>query len=905
MRVWNGIAVAISGLLLLAWGGPGAFARSPSGSKTVEVHGAPASLTTVAFATPRQGYLGGSGSIWVTRDGGARWTEAWKGSGDVTQIDPVGPSHAFAVTTSGLLKTANGGRSWHALQEPDGTGTCMTDVNAPCLLNVHFVTPSQGYGVGALPQKSGTEPTAVTVSPSGKTLYVANATGTVTAFSLKLGRIAWFAKVGEAPGGLAVSPHGRYLYVADQNSNAVSTVDTRTHRVVATTPVLSNPCAVAVKPDGAVYVSGASGGLMRLAGGSRPRVEGRVSGVSGTCSLGWGPDGRLLYSASDTLSSVQVTDTETDRVVQTFDLPTSVNSLVVGPRGRHVYVATMGTYGSPILELNAKTGAVEQRWTAPGLVWSLAADWTGHELMALSSNRLDRILLTTGKVFSERLHSSAQIGASLAEAGGILYAPAPVGVWRIGADGQATRLPASGVPTYNSLGAVVPQGGGALFTTADGGKTWAPVSGAPAAQSVCALGNGDLLASRGADVWKSSNQGKTWSPIYQAPVRTSPIPPGLISVLACGGNTAAFEITGWGAAMGHVAYIAFQSTDGGADFTPAIEEGYTHPGLPTINGPEGPGTYPGPFTVAGATPIWSGSTPAVPSAGIGVRNGATLVSHQVPGGGIPLTIQAVTFPNAREGYVLTNQNRLLATNDGGATWRQVFPTAPSPVAAVAFVNGEVGFGLGTGGEPDAILRTQNGGQTWITVGTLAGSAQNQEMVGSLAFLSRTQGFAINPQGELYETRDGGRKWTARHISANSLAFVGHTGCLLTSRGTMISTNGGASWRRYTGQAPNSVLACAAEAAFPTWKPAIQSMGPQHPLVGVVGSRVAWFQTEALGMKRTVDGGHHYTVWQPGAQGSNTYPMQFDFPTADVGYFLTLSGSLYRSDNGGRVWTLLH
>ncbi len=902
LRPWNAIAVGLALLLLLAWGGSGALAKSRITSKTIELDGTPPALSTLAFANPQHGYLGGSGFIGVTRNGGARWTEAWKGSPDVIQIDPVSPSQAVAVTATGLLATANGGRTWHSLSEPNGTGSCTTDVSAPCILNVHFVTPTRGYAVGARPSESGINPAAVMASPSGKMLYVANASGTVTAYSLNLGRIAWFVKVGEAPSALAISPHGHYLYVADQNSNAVATVDTQTHHVVATTSTLQNPCALALKPNGELYVSGASGGLMRLSGGARPRVEGQISGVSATCSLAWSPDHRLLYSASDSSSAIQVTNTSTNRLMDTFDLPASANGVVVSPRGRHVYVATMGSEGSPILQLNAKTGLVEKRWRVPGLVWNLTANWKANELMALSSNRLDRIRLTTGKVFSEQLNSSANIGASLAIIRGLLYAPAPVGVWRITPNGQATRIPASGVAVVTNLGVPVPQGQGSLWVTNDGGKTWTPISAAPAAQSVCGLENGDLLASRGADVWKSANRGRTWTNIYRAPVQSPQIHSGLTSVLVCGGNTVAFEITGWGAAMGHEAYIAFQSLDGGVHFTPAIEEDYTHPGLAKTNAPEGPGTYPGPFTIAGKTPIWSGSTAAVPSTAIGIRNGSTVLIHLVPEGGIPLAIQAIAFPTPRRGYVLTNQNRVLTTNDGGRSWHQVFPTTPSPVEAISFVGRQVGFGLGTGGQPEAILRTEDGGQHWQRVGTLPTTAQSQESGGSLAFLSRSQGFAINPQGELYETRDGGRRWIARHIRADRLAFVGQTGCILSNRGTLTSVNGGASW--HAGQPANSPLGCAAEAAFPSWKPTIQTMGSQRQVVGVVGSQVAWFQTEALGMMRTVDGGRHYTVWSAGAQEANIYPMQFDFPTVNVGFFLTLSGSLYRSADGGRLWTLL-
>lgn len=902
MKRWHTAASVLSGVTLLV-GGAGALAKAHGPAAAIRVRGAAPSLNTVAFFG-RHGYLGGAGAIWVTADGGRHWLRSWSGSAEVTQIDPVTASHAVAVTRNGLWATANGGRTWRPLDEPDGAAMCTSHPNTPCLLSVDFVSPTQGYGVGALPAQVGTQPTAVTLSPGATMLYVANGSGTVTAYNLDRGRIAWAAKVGETPGGMAVSPGGRYLYVTDQNANALTTVDTRTHRVVATVPTLANPCAVAVKPGGAVYVSG-SGGLERFRAAPGVRAEGRVAGVAGACSLAFGPGAGELYNASSTGSAVEVVDARTNRLVHTFAVGSSANAVVPGPQGKSLFVAALGDGpGSAVMKLNAQTGAVEHRWTVPGLVWSLAADWSRHTLLAVRSNHVDAIDLATGQVRCERLASSAMFGSAVAEADHRLYVPQPIGVWQIRGLGAATLLKTSGVLTTDVFGSVEPESGGTLWETRNGGKTWSLDQSAPALQSVSALAGGDLLASRGPDIWQSSDGGRAWVKIYQAPVRPDPLSDGLTSQVASHGRTVAFEITGWGAAMMHDAYIAFQSTDGGAHFVPAIEEGYTHPGRSGIQAPEGPGTYPGPFAVAGSVPVWSGSSPAVPSAAIGVRRDHALVSHVVPAGGAALNLAALAFVTPELGYVLTTQDRLLATEDGGASWHQVFPMHPSPTTAISFVTAKLGYGLGTGGNPNAILRTEDGGKTWRTVGTLPKARGFSATVGTMQFLNGTTGFALNAAGDLYETRNGGQTWIHRHLQANALAFVGSTGCVLTSKGADISRNGGVTWKAEAIPAPPSALTCAAVAAYPRWQPVIRAQAWNSPLVAVIGPRVAWFGGAAAALKRTTDGGRTDTVWAPGQTWLRLNPRDFDFLTPDLGYFLSLDGSLYRTTNGGQRWTIV-
>lgn len=62
-------------------------------------------------------YIGGEGSVYMTRDGGSNWTMKNKGIEEVTVrkllLDPVDKKTIFAATERGLYKTVDGGESWH------------------------------------------------------------------------------------------------------------------------------------------------------------------------------------------------------------------------------------------------------------------------------------------------------------------------------------------------------------------------------------------------------------------------------------------------------------------------------------------------------------------------------------------------------------------------------------------------------------------------------------------------------------------------------------------------------------------------------------------------------------------------------------------------------------------------
>jgi len=72
-----------------------------------------------------------------TGDGGHTWTLRYTGSAQLDQVAFIDAAHGWAVGTSALLRTTDGGAARTALSEPCGK----------TIDSVHFVTPSLRYAV--------------------------------------------------------------------------------------------------------------------------------------------------------------------------------------------------------------------------------------------------------------------------------------------------------------------------------------------------------------------------------------------------------------------------------------------------------------------------------------------------------------------------------------------------------------------------------------------------------------------------------------------------------------------------------------------------------------------------------------------------------------------------------------
>ena len=225
----------------------------------------------------------GPGLIAITPDGKTVYV-ANIGSGTVTPIDtatntPGEPievgvrPRAIAITPDG--KTAyvvNQSRPqpspWRSYEEakrgrpelpPDERGTVVPIATATN-------TPGEPIDVGK-------EPFAITVTPDGKTVYVANtwentgrparAPGTVTPISTATNTPGEPIEVGSQPWAFAITPDGKTAYVINFNSHSVTPIATATNTPGPPIPVGRGPRAIAISPDGeTAYVASWQGGTV-------------------------------------------------------------------------------------------------------------------------------------------------------------------------------------------------------------------------------------------------------------------------------------------------------------------------------------------------------------------------------------------------------------------------------------------------------------------------------------------------------------------------------------------------------------------------------------------------------------------------------------------------------------------
>ena len=155
-------------------------------------------------------------------------------------------------------------------------------------------------------------------------------------------------------------------------------------------------------------------------------------------------------------------------------------------------------------------------------------------------------------------------------------------------------------------------------------------------------------------------------------------------------------------------------------------------------------------------------------------------------------LRAIAFIDSRRGFIAGDAGTLLATGDGGETWRQVPLEISQNLTSIHFA-GELGWVTGWTG---VILHSRDGGKTWHRQQT--GVRQGLE---SIFFADAVHGWAVGWLGTILRTTDGGRTWEkVRALSAlwslDCVYFrdtkegwaVGFSGQILRSR------DGGVSWQ---------------------------------------------------------------------------------------------------------------
>ncbi|MCY0875171.1 MAG: YCF48-related protein [Firmicutes bacterium] len=340
--------------------------------------------------------------------------------------------------------------------------------------------------------------------------------------------------------------------------------------------------------------------------------------------------------------------------------------------------------------------------------------------------------------------------------------------------------------------------------------------------------------------------------------------------------------------------------------------------------PLGPGYDVGPVAVVNAKTVRvAGGMEATGMGAVSLAASNDGGSHwhtypTLPGVNGNVVYDNLSFVNAAQGWLLmTQSNRqvLLHTVNGGATWRQVYP-APTvwPAMTATLVSANDGFGLGVVGNVNAVLRTQNGGHTWSQIANLPGGTAHPyygpSFQPSLSFANMRDGLAIGADGRVYATNDGGLQWRPLRlpVSAGAATSVymhsASASVVQTAHGIWITHDAGRNWVSDTANSPAAYLTALSQIGTGIQPDDIALLGRNAaPSIAGVHDQTIWINGASgySGFMLSQDGGRHFTPnkWN---ENTNISIANMGFTSAQDGFIWTLSGRLFRTQNGGRLWT---
>jgi photosystem II stability/assembly factor-like uncharacterized protein len=160
----------------------------------------------------------------------------------------------------------------------------------------------------------------------------------------------------------------------------------------------------------------------------------------------------------------------------------------------------------------------------------------------------------------------------------------------------------------------------------------------------------------------------------------------------------------------------------------------------------------------------------------------------------PLLARLQMLSDGERGWVVGSSGAVLATVDGGKTWRSQSSQTEQYLADVYFsADGQRGWAVGDRG---TVIATVNGGRTWGVQ-----SSPTKVFLNSVYFAADGQhGWAVGDSGTVIATIDGGKTWDAQSSPTTAwlqsvyFAADGQHGWAVGKRGLIIATvDGGKTW----------------------------------------------------------------------------------------------------------------
>lgn len=232
----------------------------------------------------------------------------------------------------------------------------------------------------------------------------------------------------------------------------------------------------------------------------------------------------------------------------------------------------------------------------------------------------------------------------------------------------------------------------------------------------------------------------------------------------------------------------------------------------------------------------------------------------------------VAFRDAKNGFMVDEKGRSLATQDGGANW-QVKRTDFGQALALQFTTKQIGWLIGADGR---LYKSTDGGETWLTGPVAQGTYYSNVRFDTetLGWVRRSgyvnSGFAV--------TQDGGVTWTDMNLPYNIVSLrlgadvwiaVGDTGTVLVSkdRGT-------------------------------TWKSVFTGTNAYLYAATFSDAKTAWVVGSDGVVLKSTDAG---STWISTRPAGNSGLRDIRFANAQVGWIVGDAGVILSTVDGGKVW----
>jgi len=191
-----------------------------------------------------------------------------------------------------------------------------------------------------------------------------------------------------------------------------------------------------------------------------------------------------------------------------------------------------------------------------------------------------------------------------------------------------------------------------------------------------------------------------------------------------------------------------------------------------------------------------------------------------PGRGTPPPLYNIYFVDNQIGFITGARGTILKTTDSGETWerKRAISEAPgrngnprplrSNLMGIQMINATTGFIAGT---ENTILKTTDGGETWIGRSERARVGETRNNLENICFVSPTTGWIIGSFGTLLYTQDSGQTWTKRDPAGFDNNLFGihfldqNTGWICGQEGLILNTtDGGNTWHQQKTDSPDDL-----------------------------------------------------------------------------------------------------